>query len=616
MKSRFCLAVLCLLFSVGIIVAENADSLQIHLHHGLDEMGAGSIFFMDVDRNFLRVALRSNLDALYRRPGGSQGELKTNADFDLRLYRSLHDKFDVEAVFSGDFYHFERFSGPDPYDMGVLSPPFNWEMQSPAGSYTESLQKIEKSLVGVGGTYKPDTVLTLTSVLGQQWERRAGFDDYGLSASFEAELDDFEYYGYHNNLDLYFEQEELGARTNREIRFGYGMDKQFSQNSSDRLEVLYHHKRYDYHIWGTNSIGRRTDSQQILNNQLIYDPLTSIKLHMDTQLAGSTHKDRTATAENTRDEFTTSNALTLLGDYETIAGWTRLKFDWGAQEDATGLKRDRGTSLEGNFSWTPSEEDSLAFLTALRKRQYDTSDTANYDDRDRLRYEVDLAYKHEFSPYFRALARVQTTLEHLVYIYGEKSDQNRWNRIFKLRPEISFEPHPDWSNIARFELVANTTDYDFELDPDLIKSTIFRRYTASDIINWDFNRRWTLSLSYTLDLEDGGRFLWNEWIQQISEEYQTHHMTLLIMRQTHREIFVDAGLSMYERKGWEYYLDPEEGTVKSPFFYLSRWGPVIQLNYITSNGLNLRMDGDLSWVHEWNKDDYTLVNLDITLSWR
>jgi hypothetical protein len=255
-------------------------------------------------------------------------------------------------------------------------------------------------------------------------------------------------------------------------------------------------------------------------------------------------------------------------------------------------------------------------VTAVRKRQYDTSDTANYDDRDRLRYEFDLLYCHQFSPRFRVQSRAQASLEHLVYIFAQKSDQNHWSRVFRLEPEISFEPHPDWHNAASFELVANSTDYDFELDPALIKSTIYRRYTAADSLVWAIERGWLMAIEYALDLEDNGRFVWDDWIQQISEEYRTQRASAIIARQTYTGIRFEAGLSVYERKGWEYSMDPAGQSIKSPFLYISRWGPIVRLTYPSASGINIYADGDLSWVHEWGKEDYAIINLDLRITWQ
>ncbi|MBU1881911.1 hypothetical protein KKA08_07725, partial [bacterium] len=402
----------------------------------------------------------------------------------------------------------------------------------------------------------------------------------------------------------------------RELRFGYGLSKQFNKLSSDHLAIQYRQKRFDYHIWGMPEIGTRLDTDQSLQNQLRYNLSNRIGFILDNELVGSTSEDRSPSGNNVRDNIRTANALTFTGQKETLSGWARFKFDWGTQEDITGLKHEKGSSLEGNVSWLPGEKDSLAFFAAVRKRQYDTSDTSNYDDRDRIRYEVDFSYQKIFSPSFRAIFKAETALEHLVYIFAEKSDQNHWNRIFKLSPEVSFEPFDDWHNRSVFKLVANSTDYDFDLDPANIKSTIYRRYSATDSLNWEFQRGWGISWEYTLTLEDGGRFIWDDWVQQISEEYRTHQAAMMLMRRSPSGVRIDLGASVYDRKGWEYDIDPLGESVKTPFFYLSRWGPFLQVFYPSDSGVQVVANSDLSWVHEWNQEDYVIINLDLRVVWR
>ncbi len=596
--------------------AGEADSLQLRLFHGLDELGASEAFFFAAESGDYRSSWSSSASTLYRRPQGTFGELKYTGWFKACIARSLRGNFEIRTVFDADGYQLQRFTGPEPRIPSVLPPPLDFDLADLNPATVSPPQQINRSSLGLGAAFKPDTLLELTTLIGQQWEYREGYDDRGLTASLAADLTGLEYRGYRNDLDVFLEQEQLGNRTNQELRFSYGLDKRFSNVSSDRLEIYYRRKRYDYHLWGTSSIGTRVDLDQRLRNRLQYDMFDNLGFVIDTELWGSTREIRTPSSSSLREEINTANAVTLRGNRDRFGGYTRMKFDWGAQEDVTGLKKERGTSLEGALSWYPSDFDSLAFFSAVRKRQYDTSDTANYDDRDRLRYEVSVTYLRRFSPAFTALFRAETALEHLVYIYAEKSDQNHWNRIFKLKPEITFRPAADWHNTASFELVANTTSYDFELDPANIKSTIYRRYTAADSAAWSIARGWAMSVEYALDLEDGGRFLWDEWIQQISEEYRTQRGSLRFIRQTRSGIRLQAGISFYRRQGWEYTVDPSAGTVKSPFFHLSRWGPLLQLYYSSASGIRLTADGDLSWVHEWNREDYTIINLDLRVTWR
>lgn len=64
------------------------------------------------------------------------------------------------------------------------------------------------------------------------------------------------------------------------------------------------------------------------------------------------------------------------------------------------------------------------------------------------------------------------------------------------------------------------------------------------------------------------------------------------------------------------HSEPNVGTVKSPFLYLTRWGPILKLFYPSDSGVYIDATGDLSWVHEWGSEDYSLVNLEVRITWR
>lgn len=613
--NRVLLSLSLLSLAAGLVQAQ-PDSLQVRLYHGLDEIGSGTNYFWYVRNSFFWTKLQGNANGLYRRPEGSQGDLKTEALLHGEIGRSLRPDLDLKTIFESNYYQFQQFEGPRPVMPPTVPPAPNWNLSQLSTSPPGPMQLINRSMLGLGGTYHPKNEVTVTGIAGGRWDRREGFYDQGYNASLAAQADSLNMGGYWNDLDLFAEQEELGNRLNRELRLDYGLEKEFTPRSSDHLAIHYRQKRYDYHTWGIDAIGTRQDGDQSLQNQMRYDLSPGVRVLWDIQLGELRHEDRTATGSALRQETNTATALTLRTLRRPLSGWIRLKLDTGAQEDATGMKQEKGASLEQGLSWLASRRDSLDFAASVRKRQYDTSDTANFDDRDRLRYEFELFYNHSFDSRFRASGRAEVILEHLAYIFAEKSDQNNWNRVFRLAPEIYFEPHPDVSNRARFELVANTTDYDFELDPTVIRSTIYRRYTASDSLTLAVTRGWNLVGEYSLSLEDGGRLLWDEWVQQISEEYRSHLASLVVERRTADGVRLDAGLSVYLRKGWQYSTGPDEQTQKSPFLYLTRWGPLMQLSYPSSSRIRIEAVGDLSWVHEWGHADYTLVNLDLRATWR
>jgi hypothetical protein len=592
------------------------DSVQIYLYHGLDEMGAGSSFSGHWTLGLNWARLNGQALNLYRRPPSTQGDLKSSLDFRAQLGRSIFSNLDLEGIFEGDFYHFRQYDGPLPLQPEPLNPAGDWMTTNPAVPVSGPPQRISSPLLALGAIYRPVIPVSLTATVGRRWDQREGFDDHGYSGSVLGELDGWSVGKYRNDLEVYGQQEALGNRLNRELKVQYGLNTEFTSSTSDKLEIYYRQKRHDYHVWGTDLIGTRLDTDHRLSNQINYQASEKFRFLLDTQFGGSRHEDQSVGANTLREEVTTAAGLTLLTELERMTSSSRLKLDWGAQEDATGLKRERGVSLEEDLLWRLAQSDSLDFAAAVRKRQYDTSDTANYDDRDRLRYEFQVYHSHLFSRYFRLASRAQVILEHLVYIFGQKSDQNNWNRIFRIGPEVYFSPAVGWGNLAKFELAANYNDYDFELDLASIKSTVYRRYTASDSLGWTWQRGWDLIFNYSLDLEDGGRLKWADWVEQIAEEYRTHKASVKVNRQTPSGILFQTGFSIYQRKGWQYELGSSGQTERTPFLLIDRWGPMLRVLYPSKSGVEVDITGDFSRVHQWLIEDYSIVNLDVRITYR
>ena len=157
-----------LLFLVEPAFSDNPDSLQIRLYHGLDEMGAGLIYNLRVESGSVWTSWQGDANSLFRRPAGSSGELKTNGDFTSRFGKALRPNLDLQAVFEGDFYRLERFGTPQPFSLYPSNPPTDWLLDTPPASISAPAQKINRLLVGLGGTFRPDTLMKLTTIIGEQ----------------------------------------------------------------------------------------------------------------------------------------------------------------------------------------------------------------------------------------------------------------------------------------------------------------------------------------------------------------------------------------------------------------------------------------------------------------
>jgi hypothetical protein len=83
------------------------------------------------------------------------------------------------------------------------------------------------------------------------------------------------------------------------------------------------------------------------------------------------------------------------------------------------------------------------------------------------------------SPFFSVFLNTEGTLNHIVYIFSERSSNNNINRIIRLSSGGSYYG-TNISTLNSFEVSANYTVYDFEDITQNFRSFSFRQFTAID----------------------------------------------------------------------------------------------------------------------------------------
>ena len=120
------------------------------------------------------------------------------------------------------------------------------------------------------------------------------------------------------------------------------------------------------------------------------------------------------------------------------------------------------TTLALSANWRFRYSDSLIVHTSLQRYRYDTPDLKNFDDRDELRFRFDIREIHTFSQALTLESKASLHMHHFVYIYGERSADNNWNRILKVNPTVTWQLSPAIRFSQSAEVLANYIDYDFD----------------------------------------------------------------------------------------------------------------------------------------------------------
>jgi len=219
--------------------------------------------------------------------------------------------------------------------------------------------------------------------------------------------------------------------------------------------------------------------------------------------------------------------------------------------------------------------DSLGLKASAARYRFDTPDAADQNDRDELQYQMELAGCWILTPTFRLRALTEADLHHLVYLYRARSGENRWNRSFRLAVDLPWREE-FLRNLARFSVTSVYTDFDYEPAKN-DQSRVYRTFNLGDSLTVRFSSAFLWSNNLSLLVDDHGRLLWDEWIQNLSERGYSLALTTL-------PTWSDARFSV--SGGW---------------MWLRRFSRVFDESGGSSIGEDMRAQGPV-WVATFNED--------------
>ncbi|MDZ7345360.1 MAG: hypothetical protein ONA69_01045 [candidate division KSB1 bacterium] len=261
-----------------------------------------------------------------------------------------------------------------------------------------------------------------------------------------------------------------------------------------------------------------------------------------------------------------------------------------------------------------ARRDSLTFFVSANKFRYDTPDTSNYDDRDELRINTRLLWVHRLSPELVAEWATGVNLYHMVYIYGERSADNNWNRILFMKPRLAFSPSQQFSFHQSLEVLANYVDYDFEESFVSTRSFVFRKFSLGDSLYWQLMPHSALIVDYRLQLEENGQLYWQKWSERI---VGTRSLQWLQLSWQYSRGFLRsrAGYAEFKRDEHRYLNNAFGNSRKEPAgSYLSR-GPVLSIGYYSSTRLRLQIEAARSRVQVSAQKPYYVNSIDLSVRW-
>ena len=484
-----------------------------------------------------------------------------------------------------------------------------------------------------GFSYSPNPRINAAFSLGPKWDSRYNQNDRGLSFSADANAANIDLSGYDNNLSFALGEDRFDRRTNSNLRANYRVSRQFAQGAADSLSVYLSNQRRDNYVSLVGDIESQREDLKGAKNILFFDIGNGINLSLATQLDfknvellqyGETSESRRRKRHDQRianDVHININRNLVRGRVDFSSWIQEQRYDLDVSNSdrpfsarTAFITPDNASSrllLSTSLSSNISVRDSLAGYASVSKYQYDTPDTTNFDDRDELRINTRFSWTHALDPALKIELLAGVNLYHMVYIFGERSADNNWNRIFLLRPSIEYQPEKRFRLHQEFEVLANYVDYDFEDTNLQTRSFVFRKFAMTDSLFWQLSSHTSLLFDYRLQLEENGQLYWDAWSEKIIVDRIKQWAHIYWRYFVMRRFQLSPGYTVYKRDEWRYkeIIRGSQQREKAGT-YISH-GPKLRLLYSPGPNIHVVVDATRYKVEFSGQNDSFVNNIEL-----
>jgi len=408
--------------------------------------------------------------------------------------------------------------------------------------------------------------------------------------------------------------EDLGARQNRDLEADYYVRGDFRADTYDQMDVSYSERKRGYYLSTSGDIATREERQRSIQNLLGYPLGGGHNLTLTTTARDSRVEISSGSSRNQHREVETAVQVAVQTTWDSYTG--QLQYEWNAQNQEFDEDRINGTHQAlraiGNLQLTAT--DQISFTASVIKNRFDTPDTLNYDDRDEWSTHLSAVYSRPLNDFLEFSQELGVTLDHLVYIFAQRSENNYWRRVFRLGSTLTSTPYPGIVNRSDFGVTATYRDYDFDQEV-LPRSDVYRRFSALDSLDFPVRRQVDCLVVYRLDLEDRGQLDWSDWLEQISEEYRTQWVALIMSCQSCTGWTISGGWIESLRLGWRYSGATSSARTRTRFQEIRTSGPTLACRWSGSNHVEVEISGQWQNIKDRERGDQTLILADINLQW-
>jgi hypothetical protein len=501
----------------------------------------------------------------WQTPEGETGRVRQDGRWYGGLNRNVSRPLQIWAASSGEHFD-DRPAGK--------SPPL------------ASITSVHILREGGGVVVKPWKPLAIDGGIGAVQDRRQNHVEGGLGIWTRADLEDWDLAGYVQDLTLQYNREAPRNHANEDRIGRLESFREFFPGNANRFEASASDLLREFYLSGVSRLSRREEKRYLVRDALTYSVRNQVRMEMEGDLRSeSTVQKESGGGESSLRENQAGFTTTVTAGNDTMNAAVAL----GLRSVTQTI---RGEILQGHKadlslrSRVPLPLTSVLRLhLGVSKYSLDTPDPLNYDDRDELRYSFEGSWSR---PFFRTLVYEMhgaVRLDHLVYLFRQSSANNRWTRFFLAGSTMQHRPNEWFMQTLQATVSANYQDYDFETDPRQSRSTVFRRVTLGDSLNFRISERAVFNTGVGYQIEEFGRLFWDSFEEERSDETRSYKVTGELSYRMAPRLRTGVGALWDRRRGKRF----PDGTHKTTevFQDVESYGPTMSLEGTAKQGFYL-----------------------------
>ncbi|MCU7491862.1 MAG: hypothetical protein HF312_03995 [Ignavibacteria bacterium] len=262
-------------------------------------------------------------------------------------------------------------------------------------------------------------------------------------------------------------------------------------------------------------------------------------------------------------------------------------------------------SLTGNLRL--SETDLLTLSLFHNKLRYDTPSEENFDDRDELMSIFRVLYLKKLTHYFDTFLNLEANLNHVVYVFAERSSNNNFMRFLKLSTGGDYRG-PAITSRNTFEVSANYTVYDYEDVSQNFRSFSFRQMSMQDSTTIMLAKKLAFNVFGYLKFSEQGDFNWDRFAGKPARNLEEIYFEPKVSYRFNG-LSLGTGIRYLTLKTFSF-----QNKIKKRESDYRSIGPVTEVLLLLNQRLNLRLYGWYEFIRA-DRARRELPNMNMQLNW-